>query len=650
MKSLPKTPMSGRDIRRTVLRPIPRHVGGAIVSLVLAGVTVTATAQSSRSGDLADLSLEELANLEITSVSRRAERLADAPASVYVITGEDIRRSGATSLPEALRLAPNLEVARIDARQYAISARGFNSSTANKLLVLIDGRTVYTPLFSGVFWDAQDTYLDDIERIEVISGPGATLWGANAVNGVINIITRPAGDTQGTVLQGGIGNRERGLMARHGIKLDGGALRIYGKTFERDNTARATGEGVRDEWRNTQIGFRADWGTAASGFTLQGDAYRGGIEQAVGSDIEISGGNLLARLNRQLSGSDRVQLQAYFDNTARDIPGTFAEQLNTLDLEAQHAFQATSRDFVTWGGGHRRAYDQVTNTAALAFIPADTTLVWTNLFVQDERALQERLRLTLGAKLESNSYTGWEFLPSARLAWKPDKNQLLWSALSRAVRAPSRLDRDLFVPGQAPFFIAGGPGFRSEIAKVFELGYRDQPSARSSYSITGFYAKYDHLRSIEPVGGGVFVLGNKMEGTTKGLEAWTTFQATPRWRLSAGGTLLDQDLRFESDSGDTNIANAGNDPKHQFKLRSSLDVTGEQQFDVMFRHVGALPSPQVPAYSTLDARYAWRLRRDLEWSLTGQNLLDRGHPEFGAQATRSEIGRAWFLRLKWFVL
>jgi iron complex outermembrane receptor protein len=597
-------------------------------------------------GDLAELSLEELANIEVTSVSRRAERLADAPAALYVITGEDIRRSGVTSLPEALRLAPNLEVARIDARQYAISARGFNNSIGNKLLVLIDGRTVYTPLFSGVFWDAQDTFLDDIERIEVISGPGATLWGANAVNGVINVITRRAQDTHGTVAELGAGNRERGLSARHGFELAGGALRVYGKAFDRKNTVRANGTGVRDEWQNAQAGFRGDWGSAASGFTLQGDLYRGSIQQPVGDDTAISGGNLLGRVTRQLAGANRLQAQVYIDNAQRDIPGSFSEHLNTLDAEVQHSFQAASVHYVTWGGGHRRAYDRVNNSAGLAFLPDRTTLHWTNVFAQDEIALGSQWRLTVGSKLASNVYTGTEALPSARLAWKPDENQLVWSAISRAVRAPSRLDRDLFVPAQPPFLLAGGPDFRSEIAKVFELGYRAQPSPRLSYSVTGFYNHYDHLRSVERVGG-TSVLGNKMEGHGKGIEAWGSLQAARNWRLKAGALLLDQDLRLKPDSTDTSVAAAGNDPKHQFTLRSSHDLAANQHFDVIARYVGALPNPAVPAYTALDARYAWQLRRELEISVTAQNLFDHAHPEFGAAAARSEIERGIFVRAKW---
>jgi iron complex outermembrane receptor protein len=609
-------------------------------------VSLKIAAQPSPS--LADLSLEDLANIEITSVSRRAERLADAPASLYVITDDDIRRSGVTSLGEALRLAPNLQVARINSSQYAISARGFNNAIGNKLLVLIDGRTVYTPLFSGVFWDAQDTLLEDVERIEVISGPGATLWGANAVNGVINVITRRAQDTLGTVAEAGLGNLERGISARQGFELAGGAMRVYGKFFDREDTVRARGASAGDEWHNGQAGFRADWGTTTRGLTLQGDAYRGAVQQAVGQDVRISGGNVLARWNGEPARGQRLQVQAYFDHTERDIPGSFLERLNTFDAEFQHSLPAGAAHLITWGGGHRRSYDHVNNSPALAFLPGTTTLQWSNLFVQDEIGLREDLQLTMGAKVASNPYTGAEFLPSARLAWKPQRSELVWAAVSRAVRAPSRLDRDLFAPGQPPFLLAGGPEFRSEIAKVLELGYRAQPTARLSYSVTAFHSAYDHLRSVEPIGGGVLVLGNEMEGKARGLEAWGVFAATKIWRLSAGALLLDQDLRLKPTSRDTaGIAAAGNDPTHQFALRSSFNPSGPQHFDLMVRRVGRLPSPEVPAYTALDARYAWQARRDVELSLTGQNLLERRHPEFGAAATRSEIERSIFVRVKW---
>jgi iron complex outermembrane receptor protein len=617
---------------------------------VALGSGVAASAAAAQPS-LADLSLEELANLEVTSVSRRAERLSNAAASVFVITEEDIRRSGATSLPEVLRLAPNLQVARIDARQYAITARGFNGTAAsNKLLVLMDGRVLYTPLFSGVFWDAQDTFLQDIERIEVISGPGGTLWGTNAVNGVINVITRRASDTIGTIAIAGAGNSERGVAARHGTRLAGdGAFRVYGKYFDRDNTVRGSGDAASDEWHNGQAGFRADWGTAASGTTLQVDAYRARIDQAAPGDVDVSGGNLLARWHRETAQGGRWQFQAYLDNTERDIPGTFAERLDTLDVELQHGFELATAHFLTWGLGNRRSRDHVTNSAVLAFLPADRSLRWTSLFAQDEIKLRERLHLTVGARLERNPFTGEEFLPSVRLAWKPRLANLAWAAVSRAVRAPSRIDREFFAPGQPPFTtIAGGADFRSEVSDVFEVGYRDQPSLRISYSATLFYSRHDHLRTLQAGPGGAFVIGNEMEGSTTGIEAWGSFQATPGWRLSAGATVLDQDLRLKSASADpSSIAVAGNDPDYQLSLRSIHDLGSRRQLDVRLRHVAALPDPEVPHYTALDLRYAWQLGRALELSVTGSNLLDKRHAEFGAPASRSEIERSIFLAVKW---
>jgi len=616
---------------------------GALLLSAVRGVS----AQPAQLADLADLSIEELGNIQVTSVSKHGERLSDAPASIYVITGEEIRRSGATRLPEALRLAPNLEVAQANANTYAVSARGFNGTTANKLLVLIDGRAVYTPLFSGVFWDAQDVPLEDVERIEVISGPGATLWGANAVNGVINVITRRASDTQGGLAYARAGNLERGYGARYGGTLgDTGSYRLYGRNFDVFNTSSASGATASDGWTRGQVGFRTDWGTAGNGFTLQGDAYQGKVDQAVGDDSTISGGNLLGRWNRDLAQWGGLQVQTYFDNTQRDIPGTFAEHLNIFDFEFQHSPRPIAANAITWGGGYRYGVDHVTNSAILAFLPADRNLRWSNVFAQDEIALRDDLRLTLGAKFENNYYSGTDFMPSVRLAWKPEPQRLVWGAVSRAVRAPSRIDRDFFVNAPPILNLQGGPGFTSEIVDVFEIGYRAQPSPRASYSLSVFHNIYDKLRSLEPASGGAVMIGNKMEGTADGLEAWGTYQAAQNWRLSAGGFLLKQRLNFKPDSGDTNIAAAGNDPAHQLMLRSSLDLPDHSQLDVIARYVGALPNPNVPSYTVMDVRYGIPLRRDLELSFAARNLLDAPHAEFGAGGA-SMVSKGGYVELKW---
>src|SRR6266705_1247060 len=620
-----------------------------VLSVLLASAAFSA--EPPRSRDLADLSIEELGNIQVTSVSKHAERLLDAPAAIFVITGEDIRRSGATRLAEALRLAPNLEVARVSASSYAISARGFNNTVANKLLVLIDGRTVYTPLFSGVFWDTQDVMLEDVERIEVISGPGAALWGANAVNGVINVITRRASDTQGAYAYGHSGNLERGYGARYGGAEGNVSYRAYGRVFDIVNTSTANGTTANDGWSKGQVGFRTDWGTTANGFTLQGDGYRGSLDQLNDQNSHISGANLLGRWNRDLAEGGSLRVQAYVDQTEREIPGILAEHLNIYDVEFQHGLRAIGAHALIWGGGYRYGNDRVTNSAVLAFLPAGRGLRWSNVFAQDEIALESNLRLTLGGKFENNYYTGTDFLPSARLAWKPRPERLVWGAVSRAIRAPSRIDRDLFVPARtgppAMPALDGGPDFVSEVVKVFEVGYRAQPSPHATYSISLFHNIYDKLRSVEPIPGGDTVLGNKMEGTGDGIEAWGNYQAAKNWRLSAGGFFLRQRLRLKPDSGDTNVSLAGNDPKRQFVLRSSLDLPNRTELDVGIRYVAALPNPSVPAYTAMDVRFAWRLRRELELSVVGQNLLDSGHTEFVGN-TNSEIGRGGYVKLKWY--
>jgi iron complex outermembrane receptor protein len=610
---------------------------------------------------LFELSLEQLSNIVITSVSRRPEPLADAAASVFVISAEDIRRSGVTSLPEALRLAPNLQVARTSASGYTISSRGFNGNAGNKMLVMIDGRSVYTPLFSGVFWDAQDVMLEDVERIEVISGPGGTLWGTNAVNGVINVITRPARDTQGALAAVGIGNRRNDGALRYGGKLGtDGHYRVYGKYFDIDHTSTATGSPRDDAWHRGQVGFRADWTSARDQFMLQGNAYRGTVGQPTPGtivtgasftlgDITISGANLAARWNRRLEDGSSFNLQAYYDRTERTVPPTFAETLNIIDVQFQHSLRPAGRHALTWGAGYRYGMDRITNSQYVAFLPAHVNQSWISLYAQDEITLRDNLRLTLGARLERNDYTGNEFLPSARLAWKPAPDHLLWTAASRAVRSPSRLDRDVFVPGSPPFLLNGGSDVRSEVATVYEVGYRGQPLPQLSYSVTAFRADYDHLRSQEIHSSGTFLLfGNGMEGRSSGIEMWATYQASRNWRLSGGLTLLDMDLRLKPGSTDPVGPRAlGNDPTHQWLLRSSWDITSSHDLHVMVRRVGELPSPAVRAYTATDARLGWRVNRNLELSLTLQNIFDRAHSEYAQLTTQGEFGRSVFLKLLW---
>ena len=577
---------------------------------------------------LVDLSLEELTRIVVSSVSRRDEPLASAPSSIYVIGADDIRRSGATSIAEALRLAPNLQVARTGAEGYAITARGFNNPLANKLLVLIDGRTVYTPLFSGVFWEVQDTMIEDIERIEVISGPGGTLWGANAVNGVVNVITKSAAHTQGSLGTAGAGSDESLLALRHGGEFDGGHYRIYAKGLRRENASRLDGTSLRDGSDRLQAGFRTDWTSRGDDYTVQGDLY--GIQSEQPQTLE--GANLLARWQR---GDLRVQ--AYYDRTRRR-----AQELDTLDLEAAHAIRLGSHR-ILWGGGTRQHRDRIDNAslAGIALLPADRRLTVSHVFVHDEIALREYLAATLGLKLERNSYTGWEPLPSARLGWNATRSDFLWAAWSRAVRTPARIDRELFLPGTPPFLLAGGPQFESEVSYVYELGYRAQPASSLSFSATAFYHDHQDLRSIAPGAAGATV-ENDREGHTKGIEMWGAWRATGRLRLSAGYTHLDTRLRVRPGEVDLQpVADIRSDPDEWWNFRAALDLGESWELDLMVRHYGALANRDVPAYTASDVRLGWRYSRRVELSLLLLNLFDEGHMEWNPAA---EMRRSVFMK------
>src|SRR5687767_11590154 len=594
-------------------------------------------------GALKRLSLEELFNLEVTSVSSKAEPLSEAAAAVRVVTGDDIRTMGALSIPEALRYVPGVEVARVDSRQYAITARGFNGTVANKLLVLIDGRSVYTPLFSGVFWEAQDTFLEDVDQIEVIRGPGATVWGANAVNGVINVISKSSRETQGLLVTGGGGTVERGFGgARYGGTLGPNAFfRVYGKVFDRDASLRPNGQDAGDAVRMGQGGFRADWSPPTSNaFTLHGDLYGGAIQQPSTDDVEISGGNVLARWTRRFSPHSDLQLNVYYDRTNRTIPSVFEEKLDTYDAALRHRFAAGGPFDIVWGVGYRQSFDRIRNSAGLAFLPEHLKRQVFSGFVQNEMALAERRLLwTAGSKVEHNDYTGVEVQPSTRLAWTPSAKQTVWAAVSRAVRAPSRIDRDLFLPADPPYFLAGGPGFDSEVLRAFELGYRAQPRSGVNASIATFYNAYDKLRSVEP--GSPTVLANGLEGSSHGLETSAAVQARGWWRLSGGYTFLKLELEATNGSADTTqLKQTGDSPRHQWFLRSSMTLPHDLALDVGVRSVGELPNQGIPSYVACDGRPGWQPSNAVEIAVVGSNLFEPQHPEFGTATSRREVERS----------
>ena len=620
---------------------IPQRVRlPAVMAMALVCAQQGAQAQT-LAASLVDLSLEQLSNIQVTSVAKREQHLADVAGAVYVISQEDIRRSGAASLPEALRLAPDLHVARADANQYAIASRGQNSVLANKMLVLIDGRTVYSPLFSGVFWEAQDVLLEDIERIEVLSGSGGTLHGSNAVNGVINIITRAAADTQGALVSVGTGNRESVAAARWGATTAAGtAYRLYAKHTRRDASQLASGAPLRDAADMTQAGFRADRTDGATRLTLQGDLYESRIDETV-SARRVSGMNLLGRWSGNVAGG-QGQLQAYFDRAQRDSPSSVRDVLDTFDIDYQHALAPKGAHNILLGGGWRSQHDRVTNyvPAVVALLPAERRLDLANVFAQDEIALGRRVKLTLGLKLEHNDYTGLEHLPSARLAWDVAPNHLVWAAVSRNVRAPARVDRDYVIP----LLPQGSPNFQSEIARVYELGWRAQPSPELSYALTLYHHDFSRLRSVDlsPTGGS---LNNNVEGRLSGLSSWAAWRVSDRWRLTASWIYNDQQFKARPGVPPPILINSlGNDPRHRVSLGSSFDIGRSVELDVQVRRVGALPDPAVAAHTAVDARLGWRVNPNLELSVAARNLNRAHHVEWGNNV---KTPRSVFVKAVW---
>ena len=635
--------------------------------------------------ELSKLTFEDLMNLEITSVSRKAQKMSEAAAAIFVITNQDLRRSGVTSIPEALRMVPGLQVARIDATKWAITSRGFNGRFANKLLVLIDGRSVYTPLYSGVFWDIQDTLLEDVERIEVIRGPGTTLWGANAVNGVINIITKQAKETQGGLVTAGTGTEERGFgSVRYGAKLnDDTCYRVYAKYFDRDSGV----DGV-DNWHVVRGGFRMDWEPAnGNSLTLQGDIYDNttGIRLTVASltdpytltfdeSIESTGANLLSRWKRTISGTSDILLQLYYDWDERNTP-LMNYTRDTFDIDFQHRFSLSERQSVIWGLGYRFISDNINNTFSVSFHPDSRDDNLFSAFLQDEIILvEDRLHLTLGSKFEHNDYTGFEIQPNARLIWTPHSQHSVWMSVSRAVRTPSRADEDrrinqkVFPPGTYASQIVvrsllGNNDFESEELIAYELGYRVQPMDRLSLDIAAFFNDYDNLRTYES--GEPFyetspspphlvipiTADNKMEGETYGVELAANWQALDWWRLQAAYTYLQIQLHLAGDSKCIlEKRTEGENPHHQVSFRSSMDMSRDLEFDLWIRYADNLPSQDIGSYITLDARLSWRPHKNIELSIVGQNLLDSNHPEFQPELINtfpSEVERSVYGKITW---
>jgi iron complex outermembrane recepter protein len=604
---------------------------------------------------LKKLSMEELLNIEVTSISMRPEKLTEVASAVQVISGEDIYRSGVTRLPEALRLASNLQVAQATSHDWAITSRGFNGLPsaggilANKLLVMIDGRSVYNPLFGGVYWDVQNVLLEDVDRIEVVSGPGGTLWGANAVNGVINVVTKSASETQGLFVSGGGGSFLKDFVqVRHGFRVDSTIFfRVYGQRFDQKITKLIDDKSAHDAWDMTQAGFRMDYyPSAASTFTLQGDVYRGDENDSVRHAI-TDGQNILARFIHQFSHESNLTVQAYFDRTWRTTPNSvqpFFYELSTYDLDIQHRFSLSSRHSVLYGIGYRLQKDKTTSSfhpprTAPSLNPVDRTMPLYSAFIQDEiTIIPEVVRLTIGSKFLHNVFSRFEAQPSARLAWTPNERQTVWGAISRAVRVPTRFDSDVTVTAQK---------FDSEKVISYEAGYRLRPADQLLFSLATFFSRYDDLRSLDTASNPPppIILANSQRAESWGFELSGSYQATSWWRLRGGYTYFEKKIWAVSDKVlPVSAAFEGVDPKNVASIQSIMDLSANFQLDLTGRYVDVLPAvtatiPTVPSYYTIDARLNWKIKF-LEISIVGQNIIDDQHHETGSsRIPRSIYGK-----------
>ncbi len=620
--------------------------------------------------DFADLSLEELMSIEVTSVAGVEQPWFATPAAMYVITGDDLRRSGHRSIPEALRLVPGVNVARVASSQWAISARGFDDLFANKLLVLIDGRTVFDPSFNGTLWDVQDTVLEDIDRIEVIRGPGATLWGANAVNGVINVTTKSARDTQGLYVTGGGGSEEAGFgTVRYGGQIDDDAFyRVWVKYHNHDQSEAYAGGDAPDDWDMTRGGFRVDLhGQDGLNFVLDADLYNTNqigesfrtptpghfTATSVVGDGRVSGGHVLARVEQGTDEETGWSIQGYYDRTNRVAANGFDVSRDTFDLDGRHRFQLGQRHEILWGLGYRHTRDRSEGTVVLSFSPADRSADTVTSFIQDTVTLiPETLSLMLGSKFEHNDFSGFEYQPSARLSWTPGEGQILWAAVSRPVRTPSRFEDDVrflfaFVDSG---LISGGPpsgvfipitsqGNRdtdAEEVTAYELGYRVRVSEAVSIDAAAFYNEYRDL--LAPTAGLTRTFANSGTAETYGVDVLVSWRPAPNWRMTASYSFLDVQTH-----GEVFNEFEGLSPHHTVKLHSFLDITADLEFNAALSYIDGLAAVDVDAYFRLDLGITWRPTDSLELTVWGQNLLDGQHPEFrdsfGFIATPAEVER-----------
>lgn len=682
------------------VRPIAAVISLSVVALSAAAAFPEDGAQKTPSSEAAsksrdvgnglnpDMKLEDLVKQDVvvpalstvvTTVDRQVSTVGRSPAAIFVITPEMIKRSGARSLPEALRMAPGIDVAKIDSDTWAISARGFNARFGNQLLVQIDGRVVYNATFGGVFWNMQDVVLADIERIEVIRGPGTTAWGSNAVNGVINVITKKSGDTQGALVQSGGGDQEQNFnTVRYGGKnAEGVTWRVYGQQFDRNRGW--SDDGINDSWHQQRGGFRVDYTpTKEDTITLQGDIFNGyggerinnvaittpPFETTINDRSHFPGGNVLLRYAHVIDSETSWQVLSYFDRY-RFNTVEFAETRNTYNADFQYQFSPAERHHVIAGGFYRLSQDYTRGTFSFSLNPASDATQWASLFAQDTMTLEEdRWYFTLGARLEQNTFGHFQVEPTARLLCLPSERQSLWFAVSRAVRNPTRVDAGIVsnsnvAQGLPLFFnLTGNPNLAPENVIAYEAGYRAAPADYFSWDVATFINDYQKLEGVASVGPPIFVppnlvllpamFANNMRALSYGMETTATCQLSDTWRLFGSYSLLEMQARG-ADATSASRLN-GSSPHNQVYLRSSWDLSQDVCCDLIGRYVDRLSALQVPKYIEMDCRIGWHVRKNLEFSVVGQNLLDSHHLEFvdfqGGLAS-TQVRRGGYAMVSW---
>jgi iron complex outermembrane receptor protein len=600
--------------------------------------------------DLKTLSLEELMQIDVTTVSRSAERRIDVPAAVSVITGEDIRRYGIDTLADALRLADSLSVARFNGGSWGISTRGFTATTNNKLLVMIDGRSVYTPLFGGVFWEGQHVLLPDVDRIEIIRGPTGTMYGPNAVNGVINIITKPTADTTGAFVRAAAGSRERAhVLARYGGTISSNAsYRVYAVGSEFDSPQLQSGASAGEDRQMREGGGRVDWTLGESRFTIQGDGIRTGMDLADGRVIRVQGANLVAAFTRQRAAGSSLHILGYVDGEERDVPRQTWENRTTYNVDGHYASRLTPRYHLVWGGGARTTLSRTRRTDLTFFEPDDRMIHQVHGFAQTEVAIRRGFSMTLGARGERTTFSGFELQPSVRVKYAPRDDSLIWAAVSRAVRTPTRFDQDLRIHNNNVVLIRGDRDFKSEQLLAYETGARFQTRGNISIEAAFFHHDYGDLRSQEGALPSIR-LANLYDGYTTGVELAGDLQVHPRWLVHASYTGQRVDLNPLPGSLDlTNARAEADDPSHMFSLRSYWNLPADFEADAFFRAIGKLRASNLAGYRELDLRVGRQLNEQFDVSVIGRDLLHARHPEFaGAAAQPRYFQREVVLKVTW---